>query len=98
MEHRLELDRQIEATAQNWRLSRMAPTDRNVLRLGAFELLHTDTPHQVALDEAIELAKRYGTAQSGQFVNGILDRLVPTGQRTAPHSVEAAQSPSAELR
>jgi len=59
----------------------MAPTDRNVLRLGAFELLYTETPPRVVVDEALELAKRYGTAQSSQFVNGILDRLMPGGGR-----------------
>jgi N utilization substance protein B len=77
MECRPMLDRRIQAVAENWSLDRMAPTDRNVLRIGAFELLHTDTPPRVSIDEAIELAKRYGTAQSSQFVNGILDKLVP---------------------
>ena len=63
-------------TADNWSLERMAATDRNVLRLGAFEILYTDTPGRVAINEAVELAKRFGTAQSAQFVNGILDRLL----------------------
>lgn len=79
MESRPALDSKIEAIAANWSLKRMAPTDRNVLRLGAFELLYTDTPPRVVIDEALELAKRYGTAQSSQFVNGILDRLIPGG-------------------
>ena len=79
MECRAALDVKIEAAATNWSLKRMAPTDRNVLRLGAFELLYTDTPPRVVIDEALELAKRYGTAQSSQFVNGILDRLIPGG-------------------
>ena len=74
--HRAELDKLIEETAENWSVTRMAVTDRNVLRLGAFELLHTDTPGPVAIDEAIELAKRYGAGSSAQFVNGILDRLL----------------------
>ncbi len=74
--HRAELDKTFARIAENWSLDRMASTDRNVLRLGAFEILHTDTPHRVAIDEAIELAKRFGSAQSGQFVNGILDRLM----------------------
>jgi len=73
---RAELDALIEKSAENWSLARMATTDRNVLRLGAYEILHTDTPERVAIDEAVELAKRFGTAQSGQFVNGILDRLL----------------------
>ncbi|MBS0262824.1 MAG: transcription antitermination factor NusB [Planctomycetes bacterium] len=81
MERRPALDDGIEAAARNWSLKRMAPTDRNVLRLGAFELLHTDTPPRVIIDECLELAKRYGTAQSPPFVNGILDRLIPGGGR-----------------
>jgi transcription antitermination protein NusB len=74
--HGKELDILIEQAAENWSLKRMAATDRNVLRLGAFEMLHTDTPPRVAIDEAVELAKRFGTAQSAQFVNGILDKLM----------------------
>ena len=57
--------------------SSMAVTDRNLLRLGAYELMYTDTPPAVVIDEALELAKRYGARQSAQFVNGILDRFVP---------------------
>jgi len=77
MECRAALDRMIQQTATNWKLSRMAATDRNVLRLGAYELLHTDTPRGVVIDEAVELARTFGADQSPQFVNGILDRLVP---------------------
>jgi N utilization substance protein B len=54
----------------------MAATDRNVLRLGAFEIIYTETPARVAINEALELAKRFGAKQSAQFVNGILDRFV----------------------
>ena len=74
--HREELDALLEQTAAHWSLKRMAATDRNVLRLGAFELLHSDTPPRVAIDEAVELAKRFGSAQSSQFVNGILDKVM----------------------
>jgi N utilization substance protein B len=71
-----EIDQRLSAAAENWRLARMAAVDRNVLRLGAYELLHTpETPPSVALDEAIELARRYGSADSPAFVNGVLDRL-----------------------
>jgi N utilization substance protein B len=85
MESRPTLDAKIEAAATNWSLKRMAPTDRNVLRLGAFELLYTDTPPKVIIDESLELAKRYGSAQSSPFVNGILDRLIPGGgKKTDP--------------
>ena len=54
----------------------MAATDRNLLRLGAYEIHLTETPAKVAIDEAVELAKRFGGAQSAQFVNGILDKLM----------------------
>ncbi len=74
--NRVELDGVLQATAANWRLQRMAATDRNVLRLGAYELLHTDTPGRVAVDEAVELAKRFGSAQSAAFVNGVLDKVM----------------------
>lgn len=73
--NRGELDAMLADTAQNWSLDRMAATDRNVLRLGAYEILYTDTPHKVAINEAVELAKRFGSAQSAAFVNGILDRF-----------------------
>jgi transcription antitermination protein NusB len=82
-ENRPALDARISAAAENWSLSRMAPTDRNALRLGAFELLFTETPLRVVIDETIELARRFGTAQSPQFVNGILDKLVPPEKRRA---------------
>lgn len=83
MEWRAMLDERIQSVAENWTLKRMAPTDRNVLRLGAYELLLTETPHRVVIDEAIELAKKFGTSASAQFVNGILDKLIPDEKRTA---------------
>ncbi len=84
---KVRLDDAIEALAANWTLKRMAPTDRNVLRLGAYELLETETPPRVVIDEAVELAKRFGAAQSPQFVNGILDRLIPPHRKETPSSV-----------
>lgn len=75
-QHRQEIDSLLESTAQNWTLNRMPVTDRNILRLGAYEILYTETPDRVAINEAIELAKRYGTEHSAQFVNGMLDRLM----------------------
>jgi len=74
--NRAEIDAALAGAAEHWSLGRMAATDRNVLRLGAYELLHTDTPPRVAIDESIELARRYGSADSARFVNGILDRLM----------------------
>lgn len=74
--HQPEIDALITRVAENWRLDRMAAIDRNILRLGAFEMLYDpDIPMKVAINEALELAKRYSTAQSSRFVNGILDRL-----------------------
>ncbi len=72
-----ELDAMLAAKATNWSLDRMAATDRNILRLAAFEIVYTDTPGRVAINEAVELAKRFGSKQSPQFVNGILDKLLP---------------------
>ena len=74
--NRQQLDERIARAAEHWSLDRMAATDRNVLRIGAYELLYTDTPPRVAIDEAVELAKRFGSGQSGPFVNGILDKLM----------------------
>ena len=71
-----ELDALLSKTADNWSLARMAATDRNVLRLGAYEILYTETPDRAAINEAVELAKRFGSAQSAQFVNGILDKFL----------------------
>jgi N utilization substance protein B len=76
LEHKADLDRRIAAAAENWSLDRMAPTDRNALRIGAFEILFSDTPPRVAIDEAIELSRKFGSSQSSQFVNGILDQLL----------------------
>ncbi len=77
-----ELDQLLESVAQNWALSRMANTDRNILRIGAYEVRYSETPPKVAINEAVELAKRFGAAQSSQFVNGILDKLAQ--QQDAP--------------
>jgi len=70
-----ELDVQIAAHARNWRVSRMAAVDRNLLRLAAYELIHTDTPDAVVLDEAVQLAHAFGAERTPAFVNGVLDAL-----------------------
>lgn len=77
------IDAKIEAVASNWSVERMPTTDRNAIRLGAFELLYTDTPPRVAIDEALELAKSFGSANSSAFVNGVLDRLIPKEKRAS---------------
>lgn len=100
IEHRLELDSKIEAIAQNWSLKRMAATDRNALRLGAFEILYTKTPPRVVIDEALELAKMFGTGQSAPFVNGILDRMIPAERRSelTPPENPVTGDPDIEVR
>lgn len=71
-----EVDRLLAKYATNWRLDRMAVVDRNILRMGVFELLFDEeTPPKVVINEAVELAKRFGAADSGKFVNGVLDSI-----------------------
>jgi len=72
---RREVDEAIEGASSNWRLDRMAKVDRNVLRLAVHELLHTDVPVKVVINEAIELGKKFGSESSGAFVNGVLDKI-----------------------
>lgn len=70
-----ELDALVSLHARNWRVSRMAVVDRNVLRLGAHELRDTQTPVAVVIDEAVDLARRFGSDRSPSFVNGVLDAI-----------------------
>ncbi len=76
LENQKAIDEHLKRLATHWSLSRMAVTDRNVLRLGAYEIIYSDTPGRVAVNEGIVLAKRYGDKNSQRFVNGILDRLL----------------------
>ena len=82
-EHLAEIDALLGSASRNWRLERMARVDRNLLRLAAYELKYSsDVPAKVAINEAIEIAKRFGTAESPAFVNGVLDRcLEEVGKR-----------------
>jgi N utilization substance protein B len=83
--HQTHIDGLISAVAENWRLDRMATIDRNILRLGAYELVYCpEIPSKVAINEALELAKRYSTSQSSRFVNGLLDRLQGSGREVLP--------------
>lgn len=71
-----EIDALIGESADNWRVERMTLVDRNILRLGAYELsTGSDVPFAVAINEAVELGKRFGSGESGAFINGILDRI-----------------------
>ena len=75
-ENKKNLDDVIRKSSKNWKLERMSRTDRSILRLGAFEILfRQDIPPKVSIDEAVELGKKYGTDDSGAFINGILDNI-----------------------
>jgi len=74
-EHREAIDEQLTTLSRNWTLARMSPIDRSILRLATAEILYTDTPKPIAINEAIELAKKFGTKDSPAFVNGVLDRV-----------------------
>ena len=77
VDHLADIDGMIQAQADNWRLSRMAVVDRNIIRLSVYEFLHeTDSPKLVVIDEAIEIAKKFGNDKSSQFINGILDGIL----------------------
>ena len=83
--HLAKIDPLIRRHATNWTLERMALVDRNILRLGAYELLHeTETPPKVVINEAVDLAKRFGAADSGKFVNGVLDSIHKTERVECP--------------
>lgn len=72
-----EIDEELGHQTTHWRLERLAAVDRNILRLAMYELIYeADTPHAVVIDEAIEIAKKYGAKDSGRFVNGVLDGFV----------------------
>ncbi len=93
-EHQERLDALISEVAENWRLDRMAAIDRNILRLGVYEMLFCpEVPARVAINEALELAKRYSTAQSSRFVNGILDRVLQWQVPDPKVAPEPAPSP-----
>lgn len=77
LEHRAEIDRLLGEQTAHWRLDRLATVDRNILRLAMFELIYqTETPAPVVIDEAIEVAKKFGAGDSARFVNGVLDGYV----------------------
>ncbi len=74
--HQQEIDRALARSSQHWRIERMTLIDRNILRIALFEMLYlADIPHKVSINEAIEIAKSFGTEDSGAFINGILDHV-----------------------
>jgi len=85
LRHRDDLDELISKQADNWRVARMPVVDRNILRLALFELLHEpETPRPVVIDEALEIAKRFSTPRSSQFINGVLDGVLKSRERREP--------------
>jgi len=84
--HREEIDARLAGVSRRWRLDRMAAVDRNVLRLGAYEVLFGGTPAAIAIDEAVELARRFGGFASPGFVNGVLDALARSHAPAAPRA------------
>ena len=75
-EKKADLDRLIRRSSKNWRVERMTRVDRNILRIAIYEVVYRkDVPPKVSIDEAVELGKRYGTEESGAFINGILDHI-----------------------
>ncbi len=85
-ESRAEIDSALTAASENWRIERMTRLDRNLLRLGTFELMkRAEVPSAVILDEAVELAKQFGTEESSAFVNGVLNRVAhDVGRKDVP--------------
>lgn len=83
VEYRSVIDKKISEVAKNWSLERMPPVDLSILRIGVYELLYRpEIPHPVIIDEAIEIAKRYGTKDSPSFINGLLDRISKNPSKT----------------
>ncbi len=95
-----QLDERIQAIAQHWKLDRMSVVDRNILRLAGYELLHLGdkVPRNVAINEAVEIAKKFGTEDSGAFINGVLDRLAQDrGSQPADIAAEKAKAAAKKL-
>jgi len=93
LEHQTEIDQVIREVATNWEIGRMAVIDRNVLRMATFELYHgRDIPPKVAINEAIELGKRYSGQNSGAFINGILDKIKDRARTPGPAPLPPADA------
>ena len=95
VKHKDDIDPVLRKTATNWRLERMLPVDRNVLRLGVYELLHDPNaqPLEVVINEAVELSRRFGSADSPAFVNGVLDRIRKTRNESNSDQKEPTETP-----
>jgi N utilization substance protein B len=87
--HLEEVDERIKSRAEHWRIDRMATVDRNVLRLAVYEFLHEPTPRTVAINEALEVARRFSTYEATQFINGILDAIKRDLDQEQPRADES---------
>lgn len=94
--HIAEMDERIRSRAEHWRISRMAVVDRNILRMAVYEFLHEPTPRTVAINEALEIARRFSTYEATQFINGILDAIKRDLDRERPQE-DAVQHPDEEI-
>jgi len=94
--HAEEVDERIKSRAEHWRIDRMATVDRNVLRLAVYEFLHEPTPRTVAINEALEVARRFSTYEATQFINGILDAIKRDLDQEQPRDDEATQEEPAD--
>jgi N utilization substance protein B len=90
--NRYKVDQLLSQKATNWSLRRMSAIDRNILRLATYEMVHVGTPGRVAINEAVEIAKRYGGKNSSTFVNGVLDRVLRELNEKLGESESAAVS------
>lgn len=82
VKNQMEIDQKIEQASENWRLARMAAVDRGILRIATFEMLFSDAslPPEIVIDEAVEIAKKYGGSDTANFVNGVLDQVARTNR------------------
>jgi N utilization substance protein B len=94
--HLEEVDVRIKSRAEHWRIDRMATVDRNVLRLAVYEFLHEPTPRTVAINEALEVARRFSTYEATQFINGILDAIKRDLDQEHPRNEEAGPENTGE--
>jgi len=94
--HLSELDERIRSRAEHWRISRMAVVDRNILRMAVYEFLHEPTPRTVAINEALEIARRFSTYEATQFINGILDAIKRDLDKESPQE-NVVKPPDEEL-
>ncbi len=93
--HLPEIDERIRSRAEHWRISRMAVVDRNILRMAVYEFLHEPTPRTVAINESLEIARRFSTYEATQFINGILDAIKRDLDRERPQE-DAVRHPDEE--